>query len=105
MKPEELFNSLKDSQKEAFWSKLDSVVIPIKGIVISKISINDLQNLDATKAEVIYRDNMFDWQKIESHVGAQEARILKGDWGKELNTLKYLVLLYCDGSYVTCISG
>ena len=105
MKPEKLFNSFEDVQKEAFWSKLDSVVIPIEGIVISQISLGDLQNLDARKAEVIFRDNAFDWQKIESHVGPKEARTLQGDLGNELDSMNYLVLLYCDGSYVTCISG
>ena len=105
MKPEELFNSFEDGQKEAFWSKLDSVVIPTEGIVISRITLRDLQNLDVEKAEVILRDNIFDWQKIEIHVGTKEVITLKGDWGNELDRLNYLVLLYCDGSYVTCISG
>lgn len=105
MNPDEHFNSLDVSTKEIFWSEVDEKVNPVQGIVICSIENFDRSNISAKSIKVIYRNDEINWEKIGTFVGSEEAKILKSDWEQELVLLKYLVLLYHEGSYVTCISG
>ena len=105
MKPCDKFNSFDTSDKENFWSSLDVKIMPTQGIFICTVSTSGLENFSTSSVEFIYRSEEIDWDQIANQIGLDESKILRDDWQQELDSLNYLVLLYCDGSYVTCISG
>lgn len=105
MNPDEKFNSLAESTKEDFWTEIDEKVKPVKGIVVCSIGDFDITNLSAKSIKVIYRDVDINWEKIGTIVGSEEVKTLKNDWQQDLASLKYLVLLYHEASYITCISA
>jgi hypothetical protein len=93
---------IKVDNEEFWWETLDDFKVENK-IVIVNIDRKDLEqnNLDSLKLIGIVENG--DWETFSKFTNKNEADLNKKDFG-DIN-LEFLVLLYCNGVYVTSISS
>ena len=102
--PEDFFNNLDDSSKEKCWELLGEYGEDCEdpSIFVLNISEKSLQELDFADTEMLDFCDLGCWETLEGVLSKEELELHKEDF-EGVST--FIVLLYCNGKYVTSAQG
>lgn len=102
--PEDFFNNLDDSNKEKCWELLGEYGEDCEdpSIFVLNISEKSLQELDFADTEVIDFCDLGCWESLGGVLSKEELELHKEDFE---GVATFIVLLYCNGKYVTSAQG
>tara|TARA_Y100000813_G_scaffold64343_1_gene45267 strand:- start:1985 stop:2284 length:300 start_codon:yes stop_codon:yes gene_type:complete len=92
-------------QDEEFWYEPLDDFQSYGEIVVVEISEVDLLNENAEGLEEKGVVDFGDWKELGSLLGEDEATLHQKDFEDEELDKEWIVFLYTDGRYVTCIAG
>ena len=95
-------NDIKVDNEEFWWEALDDFASDDE-ITVVEISRDDLDNNSTDGLKALGQVDMGEWDDLAEILNEKEANLHKEDF--EMEELLYLVLLYCDGRYVTSIQA
>ena len=95
-------NDIKVDNEEFWWEALDDFASDDE-ITVVEISRDDLYNNSTDGLKALGQVDMGEWDDLAEILNEKEANLHKEDF--EMEELLYLVLLYCDGRYVTSIQA
>ncbi len=102
--PEDFFNNLDESDKEKCWESMGEFGEDCEdpSIFVLNISEKSLQGLDFSDAEMLDFCDLDSWESLEGLLPVEELKLHKQDF-EGVST--FVVLLYCNGKYVTSAQG
>jgi hypothetical protein len=102
--PEEYFESIDQPDKERCWEAIGSYGEDADdpSFIVLKISESALKNKDFDDAELVEFADLGSWEALESALSKDEIEKHKEDF-EEVTT--FVVVLYCNGLYVTSAQG
>ena len=95
-------NDIKVDNEEFWWEALDDFASDDE-ITVVEISRDDLDNNSTDGLKALGQVDMGEWDDLAEILNEKEANLHKEDF--EMEELLHLVLLYCDGRYVTSIQA
>ena len=102
--PEEFFNTLDDSDRESCWESIGEYGEDADepSIFVLNISESSLRELDFENAEMTDFADLGCWDALEGVLSKEDLEMHKTDF-KDVSS--FVILLYCDGKYVTSSQG
>lgn len=102
--PEDFFNSLPEADKESCWDSIGAYGEDADepSIIVLQISEDSLVAKDFDDAEMLEFSDLGYWDSLEGVLPEGEIEKHKVDFE---GVSSYVVLLYCNGAYVTSAQG
>jgi len=102
--PEKYFESLGQSDKERCWESIGAYGEDAEdpSFIVLQISESSLKEQDFDDAELIEFADLGSWEALESALPKDEIEKHKEDFEE---VTEYVVVLYCNGQYVTSAQG
>lgn len=102
--PEKYFNLLDESDKERCWESIgvygEDAEDP--SFIVLQISAASLEEKDFDDAELLEFADLGSWEALNGALSLEEIEKHKADFN---GATSYVVVLYCDGQYVTSAQG
>lgn len=102
--PEKYFESLGQSDKERCWESIGAYGEDAEdpSFIVLQISESSLKDQDFDDAELIEFADLGSWEALEGALPKDEIEKHKEDFEE---VTAYVVVLYCNGQYVTSAQG
>jgi hypothetical protein len=102
--PEKYFNSLDESDKERCWETIAGYGEDAEdpSFIVLQISAASLHEKDFDDAELLEFADLGSWESLNEALSQEEIEKHKTDFN---DVTSFVVVLYCDGHYVTSAQG